>query len=970
MAQTVAEELNLIVKTQDAQATEALKDFEDAVKSTTNTINKSGDAAQKAGTATDKSSDANRAAAKTELEKAQSVDKSYAAYMKIVGAYAAVALAMRKGIQIYQEFAAEGEKNVLANAKLGAVLRATGKEAEYSVGQVNRWAEELRKNTGIAEADIIDMTGSLSAFENINSDIMPRVLEHSANLSSLWGEGLTGSAKKLGRALEDPLKGMTQLEESGVVLDTQTKKLITSFMEQGDVSSAQEVLLKALDDRVGGLATSMQASLGPLGQFRSVMGEIKGAIGEDLLNLPGLQMAVEALDSYLDKRKAKKSLNELFTATREGSLQDTLSSMDMETLDYQINLVMGADSDDVARTFRRSFEDSRETILTALEDQRAVRAELDKASQKQAEINKRNAERESAAVASIKEQQDATAALAALYASTEEGKIESLEKELELIQAQRAEDIALLEQEALINDYGTEENIKRLEEAKTRIQFYDAVIAGKQAELDSLQKTEVKEDYLAKLMGGSSAADYVLDIPLSFDFGRGYKEELEEQLSALKGQINKLWTSGPADDDGGQWQAALDTLTGKYDEIERSIKSINEAEENQARAKELLQGLLTEEQVALRKKLTYQQELQKLEAEGLISAEERQKLWDKEYGKIEEVKSVSVATQDEFKAMGEALNQQLLNAEAIGSALSNMMQDFGSALASGESGLESIGQSAGQFVQSVMSQISQMALASGLRVIAETGVAGIPVALGLFALGGVAGISAGLMGGSGSGLDDSITKAMKEEIKARQKLADSINESIDTEYELLKRQLDRNLIGVDEFIAQAGELQGERSFANAKVALSSAASTEIGNIDADLSDMSGWKKFWSGEDEDLEERAGQIQALFDAIESVGDRDQLKSIMHQLETLGVSTSDIPAFASGGKFYTTGPQMIMVGDNPGGIERVEITPISSPPSPSQSIGAGTVININGPVFDYEDLRLKLNKAGAKLNRKKII
>jgi len=40
-----------------------------------------------------------------------------------------------------------------------------------------------------------------------------------------------------------------------------------------------------------------------------------------------------------------------------------------------------------------------------------------------------------------------------------------------------------------------------------------------------------------------------------------------------------------------------------------------------------------------------------------------------------------------------------------------------------------------------------------------------------------------------------------------------------------------------------------------------------------------------------------------------------------------------FATGGDFITSGPQMIMVGDNPGGRERVQVTPLSSP-------------NINGP------------------------
>ncbi len=38
--------------------------------------------------------------------------------------------------------------------------------------------------------------------------------------------------------------------------------------------------------------------------------------------------------------------------------------------------------------------------------------------------------------------------------------------------------------------------------------------------------------------------------------------------------------------------------------------------------------------------------------------------------------------------------------------------------------------------------------------------------------------------------------------------------------------------------------------------------------------------------------------------------------------------IPGFAEGGSFLTSGATPIMVGDNPGGVERVDVTPISSP------------------------------------------
>jgi len=58
---------------------------------------------------------------------------------------------------------------------------------------------------------------------------------------------------------------------------------------------------------------------------------------------------------------------------------------------------------------------------------------------------------------------------------------------------------------------------------------------------------------------------------------------------------------------------------------------------------------------------------------------------------------------------------------------------------------------------------------------------------------------------------------------------------------------------------------------------------------------------------------------------------------------------PAFALGGDFTTNGPQMIMVGDNPGGRERVQITPESSP---NINGPQGVTINIQGNMVGNEE------------------
>tara|TARA_R100000734_G_scaffold5677_3_gene4890 strand:- start:3041 stop:4723 length:1683 start_codon:yes stop_codon:yes gene_type:complete len=55
------------------------------------------------------------------------------------------------------------------------------------------------------------------------------------------------------------------------------------------------------------------------------------------------------------------------------------------------------------------------------------------------------------------------------------------------------------------------------------------------------------------------------------------------------------------------------------------------------------------------------------------------------------------------------------------------------------------------------------------------------------------------------------------------------------------------------------------------------------------------------------------------------------------------------ATGANFVTTGPQLMLVGDNPGGQERVQVTPLSSPSGPNSPDGSGITINVSAPLVD---------------------
>tara|TARA_Y100001963_G_scaffold60482_1_gene84482 strand:- start:374 stop:1969 length:1596 start_codon:yes stop_codon:yes gene_type:complete len=79
----------------------------------------------------------------------------------------------------------------------------------------------------------------------------------------------------------------------------------------------------------------------------------------------------------------------------------------------------------------------------------------------------------------------------------------------------------------------------------------------------------------------------------------------------------------------------------------------------------------------------------------------------------------------------------------------------------------------------------------------------------------------------------------------------------------------------------------------------------------------------------------------------------------------SLGDMNKFATGGDFVTSGPEVIMVGDNPSGRERVQITPLGGDPNINGPQGENNiVVNVSGNVMTQDfvegDLAQAIKKA----------
>lgn len=77
----------------------------------------------------------------------------------------------------------------------------------------------------------------------------------------MFGQDLRSSAVQLGKALEDPVQGITALRRVEVSFSASQRELIGTLVETGQVAEAQRLILDALERQVGGAGTAKASGL-------------------------------------------------------------------------------------------------------------------------------------------------------------------------------------------------------------------------------------------------------------------------------------------------------------------------------------------------------------------------------------------------------------------------------------------------------------------------------------------------------------------------------------------------------------------------------------------------------------------------------------------------------------------------------------------------------------------------------------
>lgn len=170
-------------------------------------------------------------------------------------------------------------------AGVEAALASMGDRAGFTSEQLQRMASDLQQNSLYGDEDILNkVTANLLTFGNIHGEVFERAQQMALDLSARLGTDLQSSALMLGKALNDPITGLTALTRYGVSFTEEQKETIKAMYEAGDAAGAQALMLGVLEEQYAGQAAALaNLDSGRITQASNAIGDAMEKIGAVLL---------------------------------------------------------------------------------------------------------------------------------------------------------------------------------------------------------------------------------------------------------------------------------------------------------------------------------------------------------------------------------------------------------------------------------------------------------------------------------------------------------------------------------------------------------------------------------------------------------------------------------------------------------------------------------------------------------------
>ena len=225
-----------------------------------------------------------------------------------IGTTLAAAFSVRAITNFAGEAIKAAEASEVANRRLDQIANSMnlfGAETSMVTSRLKSFADQQMLIIGQDDELIKSTQAKLLTFKNLAltadeaGGAFDRATIAAFDLAAAGFGSAETNAVQLGKALQDPIKGITALARAGVTFTAQEKENIKTLVESNKMLEAQDLILSAIETQVGGTAA---ATVTESQKMSIAFGEVTEQIGKGLL--PAFEdiasTATEAFTEMLD----------------------------------------------------------------------------------------------------------------------------------------------------------------------------------------------------------------------------------------------------------------------------------------------------------------------------------------------------------------------------------------------------------------------------------------------------------------------------------------------------------------------------------------------------------------------------------------------------------------------------------------------------------------------------------------------
>jgi hypothetical protein len=215
---------------------------------------------------------------------------------ELIGAIG-ISFALFKGFEFVHEAKESWEELEFATSQVEAGLESTRGVAGMTFEALKQGAADAAHNMKFTQAQVMGMQSILLTFPGVTKKTWGDASQAIFDMSTRLKQDLNSTAIQVGKALQDPIRGVTALHRVGVNFSESQTEMIKKLVETGQTAKAQALILRELNSEFAGSAAAAAAADVSF-RYEKTMEELKVTIGEVADKLAGVFMPV--LETVVD----------------------------------------------------------------------------------------------------------------------------------------------------------------------------------------------------------------------------------------------------------------------------------------------------------------------------------------------------------------------------------------------------------------------------------------------------------------------------------------------------------------------------------------------------------------------------------------------------------------------------------------------------------------------------------------------